>query len=429
MRLRSKTALNLLLFPVLGAVLLGGCSGASSSDESETSSNTEEIEFSWWGNDERHTYTMNAVDLFQLEEPDIQVSYRYGVWDGFEKRMRVWMASCDQSDVMQINYSWLSEYSADGDGFYDLYQLTDYIDLSSFSETALKFGEINGKLNAIPIAFNTSTLYYNQELFASYNLELPETWDDFFAAAEVMREDGIYPLGMAQKQLFLFLIAYYEQSTGRPFFSDEGQLLAEPTDIQYLLEFYERLIDEKVLQPVDQFSITKFAKGEFAGSMFWISDADKYCATLADAGATPVIGAYPTMAGESLTGWYMKPATMYAISNITPYPEAAAKLLNFLVNSTEMADYQQTEKGVPVSSMAVQELESKGLLDGYGYEANRKMLENENAMGIMIPIMENEDIIEAFKQDADEYLYEQMSLEECAQRIYTDLQQIIEKLN
>jgi hypothetical protein len=43
--------------------------------------------------------------------------------------------------------------------------------------------------------------------------------------------------------------------------------------------------------------------------------------------------------------------------------------------------------------------------------------------------MENEDIIEAFKQDADEYLYEQMSLEECAQQIYTDLKQIIEKLN
>jgi oligogalacturonide transport system substrate-binding protein len=205
--------------------------------------------------------------------------------------------------------------------------------------------------------------------------------------------------------------------------------LAEPADIQYLLEFYERLIDEKVLQPVDQFSITKFAKGEFAGSMFWISDADKYCATLADAGATPVIGAYPTIAGEGLTGWYMKPATMYAISNITPYPEASAKLLNFLVNSTEMADYQQTEKGVPVSSLAVQELESKGLLDGYGYEANQKMLENESAMGIMIPIMENEDIIETFKQDADEYLYEQMSLEECAQQIYTDLKQIIEKLN
>jgi oligogalacturonide transport system substrate-binding protein len=57
------------------------------------------------------------------------------------------------------------------------------------------------------------------------------------------------------------------------------------------------------------------------------------------------------------------------------------------------------------------------------------MLENESAMGIMIPIMENEDIIEAFKQDADEYLYEQMSLEECAQQIYTDLKQIIEKLN
>jgi oligogalacturonide transport system substrate-binding protein len=410
---------------VLLCTLPSGCSLSDSSSKYQSTAESSEIAFSWWGNDERHLYTMNAVDLFQELNPEISVSYRYGSWNGFEKRTKVWMASRKEADVMQINYAWLSEYSADGDGFYDLYQLQDYIDLSTFTEADLKFGEVNGKLNAIPIAFNTSTMFYNQELYDSYGLELPVTWDDFFEAAEVMSADGIYPLGMVKKQLFLFLISYYEQSTGKHFFSTDGSLLAEPEDIASILEFYEKLLTEHVLMPIDQFSTSKFTRGEVAGSMFWISDSDNYCTYMEENGFTPVIGEYPTLDGSSLSGWYMKPATMYAISSITQYPEASAQLLDFLVNSVEMADYQKTEKGVPVSKSALQELSSDGLLVGYSYEANQKMLDAQDSMGIMIPVMENEDVIDAFKEGADEYLYGRVSLNESAENIWQKISQLI----
>jgi oligogalacturonide transport system substrate-binding protein len=422
--INRKAAILLLL---LCAAMLTGCSGNNTASAETNSAEAVEIDFSWWGDDERHIYTMNAVDIFQEMNPDINVNYRYGIWSGFEKRTKVWMASRKEADVMQINYSWLSEYSPDGNGFYDLYELTDYIDLSNFTEDDLKFGEIDGKLNAIPIAFNTPTMYYNEDIYSSYGLSLPTTWDDFFTAASVMKEDGIYPLGMAKKQLFLFLLAYYEQSTGNHFFDENGQLLAGPDDLQYILEFYKRLLDEQVLIPVDQFSRSKFAQGDVAGSMFWISDADKYCSSLEDYGGTPVIGDYPMLENAALSGWYMKPATMYAISSISDAPEEAATLLDFLVNSKIMAHYQGTEKGVPVSTSAVKELEAEQKLEGYGYEANQKMLENRYLMEIMLPVMENEDFLDAFKEDSNEYLYDKITLTTCARKLYADLTSIIKQ--
>lgn len=383
------------------------------------------ISFSWWGNDERHAYTMEGVDVFQSLNSDVEVECRYGEWNGYEKRINVRMKSHTEADVMQINYAWLEEYSPDGEGYYDLYQLADYIDLDNFSEEDLKYGEVNGKLNAIPIAFNTSTLFYNQDIFDAYGLELPTTWDDYFDAAKVLSKDGIYALGMSKKQLVLFLIAYYEQTTGKNFFSQEGELLATQEDMIYVLEFYKKLIDEKVLLPVDQFSREKFTDGEVAGTMIWISDAGKYCSELESTGATVALGEYPMADGAELSGWYRKPATMYAISNITEYPEEAARLLNFLLNSDEMAELQKTEKGIPVSKSAVAKLESEDALGEYEYSANLKMLEESDIMNVMIPVMEQDEVLDAFKQEADEYIYDKTDVSTCAENICNSINEVI----
>ena len=93
------------------------------------------ISFSWWGNDIRHQYTMEAVEEFQSSNPEISVKSVYGSWNGYDKRMHIYMKSHMEPDVMQINYAWLQEYSADGSGFYDLQKLKDYIDFSKFEKS------------------------------------------------------------------------------------------------------------------------------------------------------------------------------------------------------------------------------------------------------------------------------------------------------
>ena len=426
---RKRLVRALCLIVSMSTVLTGcGFQGTPDQGTPETAvSRHSTISFSWWGNDERHIYTMDGMDLFQELNPQITVDCSYGIWNGFEKRNKVWMESCREADVMQINYAWLTEYSDDGDGYYDLYQVADIIDLNNFEESDLAYGEKNGKLTAIPIAFNASVMFLNENIYVQYGLDIPETWDDYFEAASVMKKDGVYPIGMVKKQLYLLLISWYEQSTGRRAFSREGELLMNAEDIAYILEFYKRLLDEKVLIPIDQYSTSLFTKGEIGGALFWISDANKYCGALEENGGKPVIGEYPVLEGAELTGWYMKPATMYAVSSVTEDPAASAELLNFLLNNKEMAVMQGTEKGVPVSKSALEALQEKNLLDGYGYNASQKMLEDRDLMEIMVPAMENEGIVDAFKKGADEYLYGKSSLEVCSEDILKAMTEIMQK--
>jgi len=417
------------LLPVLLciALLLSGCSVTENniSSQNSTENQSVSISFSWWGNDKRHEYTMKGIGIFEEENPEIKVKKTYGVWQGYEKRMNVAMKSHTEADIMQINYAWLDEYSKDGEGFYDLNMLSDIIDLSNYTENDLQYGIKNGKLNALPIAFNAYEFYYNADIWDKYGLEFPDDWDDFFTAAEVMKADGIYPLGLVKKQAFVMTISWFEQKYGKHVFDDEGMLAINEKELSDMIEFYASLVKEKVIIPIEDFDKSKFAEGKVASTLCWVSDAGNYCEMLEKKGGTPKIGGFVIPEDSLSNGWYIKPATMYAISAYAENPKEAGKLLNFLLNDPKMVTLQLAEKGVPVSKTARETLKNIPDSDlGYEFMASEYMNDNIEKLTIMKPIMENDDIISAFKETGDEYLYNQMSLEDCSKQLHDTIMDI-----
>ena len=122
------------------------------------------------------------------------------------------------------------------------------------------------------------------------------------------------------------LVAYLEQITGKESVKADGSLQLTKEDIAFMLDFYKRLIDEDVLMPIDSFNRNAFSTGKAAGTFAWISDAANYCTPLEENGAEVIVGDYLQDAAAKKFGWCVKPATMYAISATTEYPEEAAKL-------------------------------------------------------------------------------------------------------
>ena len=113
-----------------------GCSVYNSPVITQQTEQTE-ISLSWWGNDGRNQYTIEAVEAFERLHPEIKVNCSYSEWSGYEARTQVRMISGTESDVMQINVGWLDVYSPDGKGFYNIAELTDFVDLSEFPESML----------------------------------------------------------------------------------------------------------------------------------------------------------------------------------------------------------------------------------------------------------------------------------------------------
>ncbi len=385
-----------------------------------------QISFSWWGNDTRNEYTLEAVRKFEELHPDIKVNCSYSEWSGYEARSHVRMVSNTEADVMQINFGWLSDHSPDGKGYYDLEKQTDVLDLSTFSDEYLEYGRMNGVLNAVPIAMNTETIYINQTLYEKYGLDAPKTWDDYFAAAKVMQKDGVYPMAGAQKSIWLFLLAYAEQKNGKTLLNDDGSLRFEAEDFEVMLEEYREMVEAKVIPQVEYFVRTEIDSSKYAGAIAWVSDAANYFSQRIEAGDNIVIGDYPNFDPEkSGEGWYAKPAQLYAVSKNTEQPREAAMLVDFLVNSREMALLQGVEKGIPLSSDAKKYMDEEGMLEGIQYEASQKMDANDGMMS-MDSFLENADVIDVFMAECNEVLYDKASPETAAWKLYQAAKQAME---
>ncbi len=377
-----------------------------------------EITLSWWGNDARHEYMLEAVDRFEDMHPEISVKCRYTEWSGYQTRSDVLMRSGTESDVMLINYAWIEQYSPDGDGYYDLNQLSDIIDLTNFSEYELSYGMKKGKLNAIPIAMNTQTVYINKTLYQQYGLDIPKTWDDLFEAANAMNGE-VYPIAMAAKPMFFFVTAYAEQVCGKKFMEQDGTVNFTAQDFEIMLEFYCRLINEKVMPQVEYFDRNEINSGKYAGTLAWLSDGSSYFGKAAQNGYEYVVADYPvTDSAQCGDGWYAKPATMYAMSRNTAHPQEAAMLLDYLLNSEEIAQLQGVEKGIPLSKAGRQYLSDNDMLSGIQYEAYEKMNEFDE-LSVLSPYFENDDLIEEFRYCCNTVLYEKNTVKSQAEYLYS----------
>lgn len=411
-RIASLTALAL-------SVSMFVCScGADNTEVLHEQVEQTEITLSWWGNDTRNEYTLEAVARFEKAHPEIKVKCSYSEWSGYEARNQIRMVSGTQTDVMQINVGWLSQFSADGGGYYDIEQLSEWVDLSNFSEEVLEYGRRNGVLNAIPIAMNAETVYINKTIYDRYGLDLPTKWEQLFEAAKVMHPDGIYPLSGANKSIWLYCIAYAEQQTGRQFFNENSDICFTEADLKLMIDFYNRLVKENVIPKVEDYQKMNLESGSYAGTVAWVSDAMGYFTNVIADGNEVIAAPYTVSDGiESGVGWYAKPATLYAVSKNTDHPKEAAMLLDFMLNSHEWAELQGVEKGIPISTSARDYLGTVGLLDGIQYEASLVMETNEH-IAHMDPLIENADLYNGFIDACNLVLFDKSSSEEAAKELY-----------
>ena len=377
-----------------------------------------EITLSWWGNDVRNEYTLEAVSRFEKKHPDIKVKCSYSEWSGYEARSKVQMMSGTEADVMQINVGWLSQYSADGQGYYDIDTLSQYVDLSNFSSDILEYGRRNGVLNAIPIAMNAETVYVNKTVYEKYGLPVPTTWEELFEAAKVMSADEVYPISAASKSAWLYVIAYAEQQNGKHFFNENSEITFDKEDLKLMIEFYNRLVKEKVMPKIEDYQRLSIDDGAYAATVAWVSDAVNYNGAAIEAGFEIVPAPYTADEGrQSGEGWYAKPATLYAVSKNTEHPREAAMLLDFMLNSSEWADLQGVEKGIPLSTAVREHLKETGKLEGIQYEASLVMEENAS-ISPMNSLIENTDLFDDFFDCCNLVLFDKADADDAAQQLY-----------
>ena len=392
---KDKIFLSLFL---IFLVFFTGCAGKDEKEQVRT------VQFSWWGNDSRAEYTLKGIELFESENPYVKIEPKFDSWSQYEKNFEEDFENGGCADVMQINFDWLNKYSPDGNGFYDINNLADYVELYNYTLKDLDYGSVNGKLNAIPVAFNTAIPVFDKTFFDENSLKIPSSWDELFSLAKILKQNDRYVFTLSNRHLLFLAVAWFEQTFSKKVFLMNGRLNVSEEELGQIFDFVRRLVQEHVVySPTRGFRISALKTQKIVGAVLWCNEISLFVKETESLGRNAVLGNFITTSGAKESGWYLKPASMYAIKKDCKNPELAAKFLNFLVNNQDFALMQKNDKGVPVSNKALTALMEKNQLESLQYFALLKIRFNRGSINPMLPVMEDNAVIKSFAKNAFDY--------------------------
>ena len=395
------------------------------------------LRFSWWGGDDRHKATLDAIELWNEQHPDITVIPEYGGWDGWTEKITAQLSGGTEPDIIQINYDWLISFSQDGNGFYDLNLLSDRIGLDNFDSEILQFGQVEDKLNGIAVSVSGRGLFYNSKTYKRVGAEYPTNWTELISLGEKFSSYGLYPLDLDAQSggtAWYLAVVYVQQKTGKQFISLDGELGFTEEDIKMALDFYKTLEDNKVIRTVDirtdedgiaaLYQSPEFIKGRIGGVLEWGSSVGKYEMSLSEG----VLEAGALLSDENGNngGWMVKPSLLYTISANTDYPDEAAEFLDFILNDGEAAKVLGTTRGIPASHSAEKSLEENGLLTGLA-EENDRLLDELDTVTIS-PYMELAQMKSFYNSAIEQISFNAVSTEEAAREMYFSINDYLERI-
>jgi hypothetical protein len=120
------------------------------------------LRFAWWGGGSApRGHAQGAAALRAAPPRRAREGRVHGLCNGYLERLTTQIAGGSEPDLMQINWAWLAMFSKRGNGFADLRQHERHLQLDQFSADDLAYGDVAGKLNALPVSFSARVLLWN----------------------------------------------------------------------------------------------------------------------------------------------------------------------------------------------------------------------------------------------------------------------------
>lgn len=350
----TKAALGTTL---VSALLLAGCSGGGGTPDAGDGFNTDEeieLHIAWWGNDERSAIMAEAIDLFEEKYPNITVVEEpVGAPDDLFNRLATDFASNTAPDVFALGGAKPQEYGAAG-ALLDLSTVSDYLPTDKYGDFTLTNATVDDKLYGLPTGGNAIGVLINPTIFEQAGVDLPTedwTWEDFVDTANEISAkagDGIVGLDLRVQDI---LGTYVAQYTDTGIYDWDGNLAVDAETIQNWYEMEQSLVEQGGLPDpsviVEHWNVTPdlslFGTGKAAMTFAYSNQIGAYEA--GTGGADVQILTPPSSTGSS--GVAVLPSQFWSIASQTKHPEAAALLVDWLLNQPEPAKIILANRGLP----------------------------------------------------------------------------------
>lgn len=211
----KKRMVSLVLMGVLSMSLFAGCgndaqnSSTSSNKETSTSSSKDSSEeaksegekqtidvWYYWENEKHQEILNSELAKFNESQDAIEATAKYVPFADFKKQLSIGATASELPDIVIIDSPDHASYAEMGI-FADI---SGKVDTSEYYEGPMASCTLNDTLYGIPFGSNCLGLYYNEDMLAAANIEVPETWDELKEAAKALTKDNVTGLAFCSLQ-------------------------------------------------------------------------------------------------------------------------------------------------------------------------------------------------------------------------------------
>ncbi len=427
---RKKRAASVVAVAAGAALVLTSCAGGT--PEADPAFDPDEevtLDLAFWGNDVRAELYNEAIDAFNEEYPNITVNATFLGFPEFWEKRQTEAAGGNLPDVMQFDYSYMRQYS-ENNLLLDLDPyLGDIIETDPLPENILGVGVVNGTTYGIATSTNAWAMFTNPALLEQAGVEefAGGDWDDYAAwIAEVTDATGGDVFGGTDYTGRIQNLEIQLRAEGGELFTEEG----EPGfDEARLAEFWEaggELRDSGAVIGAQQleelYPLSGFGAALTASELTWDNFGAGYLGELGE-GYTELGIVAPPVTVEGAQDLYLKPSMLHTIAANTEHPEAAATLVNFLVNSEASGEIFGTNRGLPASETALGAAELDPLSQQVAdYEAS---IADRLGDAPPVPIVGYGTLEEKFRQLGTELGFGSITVDEAVSQFFAEMDVVL----
>jgi raffinose/stachyose/melibiose transport system substrate-binding protein len=134
----------------------------------------------------------------------------------------------------------------------------DDIKCLSLIGAGVEASRYNGHVYSVPAGVAILGAYYNINLFNQYNLKIPTNWDEFLNVCKVLKNNGIQPIVMGDKDNYVLQFGLYQIAASviypsKPTYDDDlytGKTkFTDPGTWDKVLSLYKTLYDNGYINP------------------------------------------------------------------------------------------------------------------------------------------------------------------------------------
>jgi multiple sugar transport system substrate-binding protein/raffinose/stachyose/melibiose transport system substrate-binding protein len=140
------------------------------------------------------------VEMFMEANPDVEIVHSVVAHEDFKQAIRAYLTASTPPDVMTWFAGNRARFFIDRELIMDI---SDVWESEGWNETYpagfQAMSSVDGKQYFLPASWYWWAVYYRKDIFEQYGLEPPETWEEFLAVCETLKENGVTPITIGTK--------------------------------------------------------------------------------------------------------------------------------------------------------------------------------------------------------------------------------------